>query len=73
MKLSYNLTKRTTKTEKFEKNFKMIIVSVKTIRYKLTVSGNNEIFQKTGIINAINFISLQRKPVNTLNYASTGH
>ena len=40
MKISYNLTKRTTKTEKFEKNFNMIIINFKTIRYKLTALGN---------------------------------
>ena len=40
MKVSYNLTKRTTKTEKVEKYFKMFIINFKTIRYKLTASGN---------------------------------
>ena len=40
MKISYNLTKRTTKTEKKEKYFKMFIIIFKTIRYKLTASGN---------------------------------
>ena len=40
MKISYNFTKRTTKTEKFEKNFNMIIKNFKTICYKLTASGN---------------------------------
>ena len=40
MKKSYNLTKRTTKTEKLEKNFKMFTINIKTIRYKLTASGN---------------------------------
>ena len=40
MKISYNLTKRTTKNEKFEKNFNMFIINFKTIRYKLTASGN---------------------------------
>ena len=39
MKISYNLTKRTTKTEKFE-NSNMFIINFKTIRDKLTVSGN---------------------------------
>ena len=40
MKISYNLTKRTTETEKFEKYFKRYIINFKTIRYKLTASGN---------------------------------
>ena len=40
MKISYNLTKRTTKNEKFEKNFNMFIISFKTIRYQLTASGS---------------------------------
>ena len=40
MKVSYNSTKRTTKTEKFEKNFNMFIINFQTIRYKLTDSGN---------------------------------
>ena len=40
MKISYNLTKRTTKTEKLEKYFKMFIINFVTIRYKLTASGN---------------------------------
>ena len=40
MKISYNLTKRTTKTEKLEKYSKMFIIYFKTIRYKLTASGN---------------------------------
>ena len=40
MKISYNLKKRTTETEKFEKYFKMYIINFKTIRYKLTASGN---------------------------------
>ena len=39
-KISYNLTKRTTKTEKLENYFKMFIINFKTIRYKLTASGN---------------------------------
>ena len=39
MKISYNLTKRATKTETFE-NFNMFIINFKTIRYKLTASGN---------------------------------
>ena len=41
-RITYKLTKRTTKTEKFEKslnNYKTIIF--KTISYKLTVSGKN--------------------------------
>ena len=33
MKISYNLTKRTTRTEKYKKYFTMYIINVKTIRY----------------------------------------
>ena len=40
MKISYNFTKRTRKTEKLEKFFKMFIINLKTIRCKLTASGN---------------------------------
>ena len=40
MRISYNLTKRITKTEKFEKYFEMFITNFKTFRYKLTASGN---------------------------------
>ena len=40
MKISDNLTKRTTKTENSEKYFKMFSIHFKTIRYKLTASGN---------------------------------
>ena len=40
LKISYNLTKRTTKTEKLEKYFKMFFINYKTIRYKLTASDN---------------------------------
>ena len=40
MRISYNLTKRITKTEKLEKYFKMFIINFKTIRYNLTASGN---------------------------------
>ena len=40
MKISYNLTKKTTKAEKLEMYFKMFIINFKTIRYKLTDSGN---------------------------------
>ena len=36
MKISYNLTKRTTKTEKFEKCLKNYIINFKTKGYKLT-------------------------------------
>ena len=36
MKISYNLTKRTTKTEKLEKCLKMYIIDFKTKGYKLT-------------------------------------
>ena len=39
-KIIYNLTKRTTKTEEFEKYFEMFIKNFKTICYKLTASGN---------------------------------
>ena len=35
MKISYNLTKGTIKTEKY---FKIFIINIKTIRYKLTAS-----------------------------------
>ena len=38
MKTSYNLTKRTTKTEKFENHFKMYIINFKTKGYELTPS-----------------------------------
>ena len=40
MKISDNLTKRTTKTENSEKYFKLFSINFKTIRYKLTASGN---------------------------------
>ena len=40
MKITNNLTKRTTNTEKLEKYFKMFIFNFKTIRYKLTASGS---------------------------------
>ena len=36
MKISYNSTKRTTKSEKFEKCLKMYIKNFKTKGYKLT-------------------------------------
>ena len=36
MKISYNLTKRTTKNEKFEKGLEIYIISFKTKGYKLT-------------------------------------
>ena len=36
MKIKYNLTKRTTKTEKFEKCLKKYIINFKTKDYKLT-------------------------------------
>ena len=36
MKINYNLTKRTTKTEKFEKCLKMCIINFKTKDYRLT-------------------------------------
>ena len=39
MNISYKLTKRTTKTEKFEENFNMFIIYFKTIHDKLTASG----------------------------------
>ena len=38
MKISYNLTKRISKTEKLEKCFKMFIINSMTIRYKLAAS-----------------------------------
>ena len=155
MKISYNLTKRTTKTEKFEKYLKIYVINFKTKVYELTASGNiinsilnyklkrlvsslglpkeqkqaktaisrkkikreksrwhentnfsqknlfmfrkcfnrngiflfyqynfkksnmnkyirHEIFEKTRSINAIKFISFQRNPLNTRNYASIG-
>ena len=34
------MTKKPTKTEKFEKYLKMYIINFKTIRYELTASGN---------------------------------
>ena len=41
MRISYKLTKRTTKTGKTEKFLKKYnIINVMTIRYKLTASGN---------------------------------
>ena len=40
IKVKYNLTRRTTKTEKFEKYLKMYIISFKTKGYELTASGN---------------------------------
>ena len=40
MKTSYNLKKRTTKTEHFEKYLKMYIINLKFIRYRLTDSSN---------------------------------
>ena len=40
MKISYKLTKRTTKTEKFEKKMKIYVINIKTILYKLSASGN---------------------------------
>ena len=52
MKISYNLTKRATKTEKFENYFKMYIINLKTKGYELTVSGN--------IINSIPNYKLKR-------------
>ena len=39
MKISYKLTKRTTKTEKFEKKLKKYIIKFKTIRYILRALG----------------------------------
>ena len=38
MRISYKLTKRTTKTEKIEENFKMYVINLMTIRYKLATS-----------------------------------
>ena len=41
MKISYKLTKTTTKTEKFGKSLQMCnIINFKTIRYKMTATGN---------------------------------
>ena len=40
MKISYNLTKRTTKTKKFKNYLKMYIINFKTKGYELTASGN---------------------------------
>ena len=40
MKISYNLAKRTTETEMFEKYFKTFSINFKSIRNKLTASGN---------------------------------
>ena len=40
MKISYNLTKRTTKTEKFENYLKLYIINFKTKGYELTASGS---------------------------------
>ena len=40
MKVSYELTKRTTKIEKFEKKLKMYIINFNTIRYELGALGN---------------------------------
>ena len=36
MKIKYNLTKRTTKTEKFENCLKLYVINFKTNGYKLT-------------------------------------
>ena len=36
MKINYNLKKRTTKIEKFEKYLKMYIINFKTKSYKMT-------------------------------------
>ena len=40
MKISYNLTKKITKAEKFEKCLKMYIMNFKTKGYELTALGN---------------------------------
>ena len=41
MRISYKLTKKTTKTEKFKKSLKMYnIINFEIIRYKRTASGN---------------------------------
>ena len=40
-KISSKLTKRTTKTEKFEKKMKMYITNFKTVRLKLSASDKN--------------------------------
>ena len=41
MRISYKLTKKTTKTEKFKKSLEMFnMIKFETIRYKMTASGN---------------------------------
>ena len=41
MKMSYNLTKRTTKIEKFEKTLKVYNIKIfRTVCYKLTATSN---------------------------------
>ena len=40
MKISYSLTTRTTKYQKFEKYLKMYIIKFQTKGYELTASGN---------------------------------
>ena len=41
MRISHKLTKKTTKTENFEKSLKMYnIIKFETFRYKMTASGN---------------------------------
>ena len=57
-RISYKMTKRTTKTAKFEKSLKMYnIINFKTIRYKLTALG--KIIHLIGIYNFM-------RPVSTL-------
>ena len=56
MKISYNLSKRRTKTEKFENYFKMYIINLKTKGYELTALGN--------IINSILNYKLKRLVIN---------
>ena len=45
------------------------MISKKINKYE-QIQQNQEIFQKTGSIKDIKFNSFQRKPMNTLNYAS---
>ena len=52
-----------------ENLFFIIIISKNQIR---TNSLEPRVFEKTCSINAINFISFQRNPLNTQNYASMG-
>ena len=61
MKISYNLTKRTTKSEKFEKYLK-IYLNFKTIRYELTASGNiNHLFFNDKLIRTVSNLRLPKE------------